>query len=381
MSSAAPPGSPPTPDLEALIAAARRRQRRRRRLLVVFAAVALMVAAGGYLAFRTWPGGRQTAGGSRPSGSGRSAATIRLVWPSALALGPHGVLYIADWRRHQILARLPNGRFRVVAGTGKPGFSGDGGPAVRARLGMPTGMALGRDGTLYFGDAENNRVRATSPAGIISTVAGDGKAGWVTTGTPARTASIVGPAAVTIGPDGHLYMGTDSNEVLRLERNGTVTEIAGNRHYTGVFGLGGLAVKASPDDPTGLAFDRAGNLFLAGFPVKTLLMITPGGVMRAPAGLFDFYPRGEGAVVTAPNGNVYATNGESIVRLTPHGMKTVVNFTGKRFDGITGFVPQGVAVAANGTIYTDTALGNGYTNRTALIEVRPGKRPRVLWKG
>jgi streptogramin lyase len=243
-------------------------------------------------------------------------------------------------------------------------------------------MVIARDGTLYFADQANNRIRAIAPDGTISTVAGNGRGGWVGTGTAARSASILSPSAVAIGPYGRLYIADSGwNEVLRLERNGTVTEIAGNQRYGGVYGIGHPAVHASPDGPSGLAFDRAGNLYLAGFDTKTLLMITSREIMTRPSGLAGFYPRGDGALVAVPNGSVYAANDLSIVRLSPHGMATIYNFIGKRFDGIRAFLPQGIAVAPNGDIYADTALGNGFANATALIVVRPGERPRVLWKG
>ncbi len=80
--------------------------------------------------------------------------------PEALALAPGGDLYIADDIRNQVLERLPDGRFRVVAGNGTTGYSGDGGPATEAEIDDPGGMAVSSDGTLYFADSGNDRVRA-----------------------------------------------------------------------------------------------------------------------------------------------------------------------------------------------------------------------------
>jgi len=378
-----PPGPPHSADIEALIEAARRRQRRRRRLLALLVALVVIAGTAGYLVLGSAMSGHRASGGPSRLGSGSSGAAIRLERPGALALGSGSVLYIADEGRNQILERLPNGTFRIVAGTGKAGFSGDGGPAVRAELNAPGGMAIARDGTLYFADEGNGRVRAITPDGIISTIAGNGKGDWVKSGTPAHAAPIVGPTAVTIGPDGHLYLAAGSNQVLRLETNETLTQIAGSQQYAGVrvHDGGRPAVNESPDDPSGLAFDRAGNLYLAGWAVKTLLMITPKGIMTRPAGIGNFYPRGKGGLVTAPNGSVLAIDTQAIVRLTPHGVVPIVDFSGKPLDGITAFLPQGIAVAPNGEIYTDTAVGNGWANKTALVMVRPGKKPRVLWKG
>lgn len=82
-----------------------------------------------------------------------SSATVVPRQPGPLALGANGELYVADDALNDILARLPDGRFKVVAGTGKPGYSGDGGPATEAELDRPLGMAVAPDGTLYFADA------------------------------------------------------------------------------------------------------------------------------------------------------------------------------------------------------------------------------------
>jgi hypothetical protein len=312
---------------------------------------------------------------------GRTGAAIRLERPGALAVGLHGVLYVADDGRDQIVERLPSGRFRILAGTGKAGFSGDGGLATRAELNGPRGMAVGTDGTLYVADSANNRVRAIASNGLISTIAGNGKGGWVKTGTPALAAAIGDPSAVTVGSGGRLYIAAfGDNEVVRLEKGGTLTEIAENRRYGGVYGVGGPAIHASPDLPTSLAFDRAHNLYLAGFAVKTLLMITPKGSMRLPAGIGTLYNEGGTSFATAPDGAVLATNYLAIVRLTPHGMVKVFDLS-RPVDGVTGFLPEGIAVASNGDIYVDTWYGNGYANKTALMVTRLGKKPRVLWEG
>jgi sugar lactone lactonase YvrE len=243
-------------------------------------------------------------------------------------------------------------------------------------------MAVGANGTLYFADSGNMRVRAISPRGIISTIAGYGTFGWVTTGTPARAARLGWPAALTIGPHGDLYIAAEgSGEVLRLGANGLLVRVAGIRGpFAGVYGIGRPATQASADGPNGLAFDRAGNLYIAGVNTKTLLMVTPGGRMVLPMGQDGFYPRGDGGLVTAPDGSVIAMDGQKIVRLSPRGARTILNLGGRRIDGISGFLPDGIAVAPTGDIFADTYLGNGLANKTALIEVRPGGRIQVLWK-
>jgi len=182
--------------------------------------------------------------------------------PEALALGPRGDLYLADRARDQILKRLRDGSFIVVAGNGRAGFGGDGGPAVAAELNGPEGMTIARDGTIYFADSQNERIRRISPGGIITTVAGDGKLGSVRSGTTALDATLGGPADVIAGPRGGLYVAdAGSNQILRLSPRGILTRVAGPtiQRYAGVYDVGKPATEASPDGPYGLAFDRAGN--------------------------------------------------------------------------------------------------------------------------
>jgi serine/threonine protein kinase, bacterial len=311
--------------------------------------------------------------------AGSPAAVVRPEHPGALAVAPGGALYVADAARQEILMRLPDGRFRVIAGTGRAGFSGDGGPATDAELRDPSGMAVSPRGTLYFADQGNNRVRAVSPDGRITTVAGDGRFGWVKTGTRALGAHIGSPNDVTLGPGGLLYIAA-SDEILRLNTGGTLTRIAGNQRYEGVFGVGGPAMNASPDGPNGLAFNRAGDLFIAGFNTKALLMVDRLGMMRAPIGQIGFYPRGTGGIVTTSTGKVFAMQTQTIVTLTPTRMTTIYNFNGRRIAGIGGFLPNGLAASASGTIYTDTDEGNGWASGTAIVAISPNHTVSVLWK-
>jgi len=151
------------------------------------------------------------------------------------------------------------------------------------------------------------------------------------------------------------------------------TVLAGRR--TGPQGI----APGSDDGANGLAYDRAGNLFLAGSNTKTLLMVDTRGRTRLPIGMTGFYPRGAGGIVTGPGGAVYAMNTQDVDELTPHGMTRIFTFTGRTFDGVHGFLPDGIAVGADGTIYLDTAFGNGWTNGSAIVAIRNG-RLRVLWR-
>ena len=304
--------------------------------------------------------------------------------PTALAVGPNGALYIADQTRNQILERLPDGTFKVVAGTGQAGYAGDGGPAVQAELDRPGGMAFGADGTLYFADEGNERVRAISPGGTITTVVGTGSlsptGGFVSNGTPALDAD-VSPNDVAYGPGGLLYLSTDA-QVLRLNADGTLSVVAGTDNpQQGGSGVGGPATAASADGATGLAFDSAGNLYFFGFDAKTVFVVPPSGVLTNPLGDQSIYPHGDGGLATAPGGEVIAMGEQSVVRLSPTGDQTIVSFSPGPFDGIKGFSPNGIAVGPDGTIYVDTYYGNGWTDRTAIVSMSPdGASSQILWE-
>ncbi|HVA88710.1 MAG TPA: hypothetical protein VNL71_02605, partial [Chloroflexota bacterium] len=248
----------------------------------------------------------------------------------------------------------------------------------------PGGMTITRDGTIYVSDSQNRRIRRISPGGIITTIAGDGKPGLVTSATPALGATLGDPADVIVGPHGDLYIAdAGSDQVLRLSAAGMLMRVAGSniRRYAGIYGVGKPATEASPDGPYGLAFDRSGDLYIAGINTKTLLMINAKGIMTLPMGEDGFYPRGVGGVKTAPDGSVLAMNNLRVVRLTPKGERTVFDFSGKHILGPSGaFLPNGFAVGSNGAIYTDTDRGNGFSNTAAVAEIVPGGQVRVLWR-
>ena len=379
-----PPGSPTSPVGEELVIRdARRRQRHRwfasGCVIVVLVAVVVLAVT---LSGRSPGVPRRTphaAPSHRVTTSGPQATGIQPSRPGALAVGPDGNLYLADNIRNQVLERLRNGTFRVVAGNGAVGFSGDGGPATKAELDYPASITFGPGGTLYIADYGNGRIRAVSPAGIISTVAGDGQGEWVADGTPALDAGLL-PSALTFGAGGLMYVAS-GNQILRLGTDGTFTRVVGNPNGSeeGLYGVGGPAVDASADGPNGLAFDKAGNLYIAGSNTKTILMVNSQGTLSV---IGSSYPRGDGGLVTAPDGRVLAMDELEVLELTPQGARTIVSFP--RTDrtsylGVTGFSPDGIAVAQNGAIYLDTFYGNGYADKSALVDIAPSGHAALLW--
>jgi RHS repeat-associated protein len=142
---------------------------------------------------------------------GGPPTSARLYVPLDVAFGPDGSLYITDGALDSIRRISPDGQtIETVAGasdcSGRPGYSGDGGPATAAELNNPMGITVASDGSVYFADSANNVIRKIDPAGIITTVAGNGQSGGEHDNVPARSASLGFVQDVAIGPDGTLYI-------------------------------------------------------------------------------------------------------------------------------------------------------------------------------
>ncbi len=161
----------------------------------------------------------------------------------------------------------PSGNKTLVAGSdvGKSGYSGDGGPATSALLSFPNGLAVDGDGNLFIADSNNNRIRKVTPAGIISTVAGNGVAGFGGDGGPATSAQLRYPLGVAVDGSGNLFIAdAHNNRIRKVSPAGIITTVAGDG-TAGFGGDGGPADAAQLNYPTSVAIDGMGNLFIADY--------------------------------------------------------------------------------------------------------------------
>jgi sugar lactone lactonase YvrE len=201
------------------------------------------------------------------AGDGGPAAEASLSQPASVVLDRQGNLYIADSFNHRI-RRLDaaTGLISTVAGDGQARFAGDGGPAFRASLNRPSGVALDSLGNLYIADSFNHRIRRLDTAtGLISTVAGDGQTRFAGDGGLATDASLNRPRRVALDSLSNLYIAdADNHRIRRVDaRSGLIVTVAG----TGTGGFNGLegqdATKLDLNQPAGLSPGRPGELFVA----------------------------------------------------------------------------------------------------------------------
>lgn len=203
---------------------------------------------------------------------------------TSVLAGPDGSVYISESASHRVLRQSPDGQVAVVAGTGRAGFGGDDGPAAEALLNQPEGLVLAEDGTLYIADSGNFRIRAVDPDGTITTRIGTGAPGNSPDGLPAMESRIGLVRRLALDRSGRLLFGDSSNRRFRrVESDGTLGTFAGTG-AVGDSGDGGPATAAAFLDPGGLAVASDGTIFVSDLRAHVVRRISPDGVIHHFAG-------------------------------------------------------------------------------------------------
>ncbi|HMD69739.1 MAG TPA: hypothetical protein VKF41_00265 [Bryobacteraceae bacterium] len=283
--------------------------------------------------------------------------------PKGVAVDSAGNLYIAD-TENSLIRKVANGVISTVAGSGGPGFSGDNGPATSAQLFFPGGVAVDSAGNLYIADSANNRIRKVSN-GVITTVAGNGTQGFSGDNGLATSAELNFPAGVAVDSAGNLYIPEPYNNRIRKVSNGVITSVVGNS----LSGDNGPATSAQLSSPNAVAWDSAGNLYIAD---SGRIRKVSNGVITTVAGIGTFGFSGDngpatsaqlnypGSVAVDPAGNLYiADTGNHRIRKVSGGVITTVAGNGTMgFSGDNGPAtsahlnyPRGVAVDSAGNLY------------------------------
>ena len=224
------------------------------------------------------------------SGDGGPAVDARLDEPSGVAVDGAGNVYIADNDNHRIRRVDREGRISTIAGTGEAGFSGDGGPATAARLNNPYGVWVSGAGEIYIADQRNHRVRVVSREGTIRTIAGNGVQAYSGDGGPALEASLAFPDDVVMNSKGELFIADAGNDVVRRVRSdGTIDTWAGSgEHFydgaSGFSGDGGPARQALLDTPAALAINSRDDLFIADLRNHAVRKVDADGIISTVAG-------------------------------------------------------------------------------------------------
>ncbi len=198
------------------------------------------------------------------SGDGGAATSAELYYSNGVAVDASGTIYIVDNNRIRKVTSS-TGIITTIAGNGTAGYTGDKGPATAAELSYPGGVAVDALGNVYIADVANNRIRKiTASTGIITTIAGNGALGYSGDGGAATSAELNLPSGVAVDASGNVYIADDSNNVIRKITAGTgiITTIAGYGS-PGYAGDGGTATSAQLNDPQEVTVDTLGNVYIA----------------------------------------------------------------------------------------------------------------------
>jgi uncharacterized protein (TIGR03437 family) len=236
-------------------------------------------------------------------GDGGMSTAALLDTPRGVAVDAFGSLFIADSGNDRIRKVSSGGIITTVAGSGANGFSGDGGPATSASMDQPRGVAVDSSGNLFFADYYNERIRKVSSGGVITTVAGNGKFGFAGDGGPATSASLNSPTGVALDASGNLYIADRDNQRIRkVSASGIITTFAGNG--TASFsGDGGPAASAALNYPTSVAVDASGNLFIIDRENHRVRKVSANGVITTVAGNGTASFSGDGGPATSASFN------------------------------------------------------------------------------
>jgi sugar lactone lactonase YvrE len=259
-------------------------------------------------------------GSSGFSGDGGKATEARLNVPAGLAFDRSGNLYIADRNNHRIRKVDTRGTITTIAGTGTAGFSGDGGLATQAQLNLPSGVALDGKGNIFISDRSNNRIRVIDSKGKILTYAGSGNDGFRGDNGPALKASIDRPFGIALDRKGNLYIADRrNNRVRKVNTQGIITTVAGDGGYF-MMGDNGPAYRASIAGPTGVVVDDQGTLYIADRENNRIRAVDSEGMISTVVGTGQQDYNGDSEV--GRDTNLHLPFG---VALTPDGKLLVVD--------------------------------------------------------
>jgi sugar lactone lactonase YvrE len=318
------------------------------------------------------------AGNGKQGYANGTSAEAQFNTPRGVAVDGKGNVYVADTNNHRIRKITPAGMVTTLAGNSEQGYAD--GTGTEAQFSLPAGVAVDGKGNVYVADIRNHRIRKITPAGIVTTLAGNGEQGYADgTGTEAQ---FYAPNGVAVDRKGNVYVAdTGNNRIRTITPTGVVNTLAGSGEEGYADGTG---TEAQFSLPAGVMVDGKGNVYVADIRNHRIRKITPAGVVTTLAGSGEEgYADGTGteAQFYAPNGvavdgkgNVYVADpgNHRIRKISPAGMVTTLAGNGEQeyADG-TGteaqfYAPQRVAVDRKGSVYV--ADTNNHRIRTITRE-------------
>lgn len=324
------------------------------------------------------------------SGDGGPATSAQIANPYGLVIGPDGALYVCEIDNHRVRRiDLKSGKISTVAGSGTKGYSGDGGPATQASLNEPYEVRFDKAGNMFFVEMRNNIVRRVDKkTGVITTVAGTGEPGFSGDGGPASKAQLRQPHSIAFDPSGGLLIcDIGNNRVRRVDlKTGIMETWAGTGEKAPT--PDGAALAGTPlNGPRAIDLDPQGNLYLALREGNAIYRIDgKSHVIKHLAGTGEKGYSGDGGpaqkarlsgpkgVAWSPDGGLYIADTEShtIRRIDlKSGIITTVAGTGERGNGPDGDPlkcglsrPHGVFADKKGPIY----IGDSESHRVRLLQ-------------
>ncbi len=269
---------------------------------------------------------------SAPSGGDDGPAlNARLSAPNAVAVDCDGNVFVADYKNNRVRKISTGGVISTVAGNGTAqSFSGDGGPATSAAIWGPAAVAVDGSGNLFISDSVNQRIRKVSTSGTITTVAGNGNSGFSGDGGPATKAALENPDGLAVDSSGDLYIAdTFNGRVRKVSANGIITTVAGGgRSCCG----GGLATSAFLGAAEAIAVDGSGNLFIADSLEHTVYKVDAAGIMTTVGGPIS----GPNAIAVDSSGNVFVAEdrGDKVWKISADG--SMIPIAGNGSPGFSG---------------------------------------------
>ena len=314
------------------------------------------------------------------TGDGGPAYKARLSPLADVTLDSDGNLYIAEAGAHRVRRVAPDGTIHTAAGMAIAGYAGDDVPATDALLNTPSGVAVDRAGNLYIADTDNNRIRKVDQSGIISTFAGTGVPGLSGDGGLATIARLSSPRGLALDSFGNLYIADTGNHRIRMVTpSGVISTVAGSD--PGSAGDGGPATQAKLRDPSRIAVDPDGSLYIADTSNSRIRKVAVGGLISTLAGDGGELLRPVGVALDKDR-NLFITDSGRyrIFRLSPGGTPVAIAGNGTTH-GISGDAgpaiaaqvpePEGIVAGSKGEVYFTDKYGLGFLRKLEPANIFP----------